>query len=117
MTLQHHLVAVERPRPELHVALLLVAVKRPRPELHVALLLVAVERPRPELHVALLLVEREVSNVDRTGTFVDGRWNPQHVAVTSAQLPVTSRLLALSSILSTVTSINPHSSDDIRDVI
>jgi len=43
--------------------------------------LVPVERPRAELHLALLLVEREVLHVDRTRALVDGRRNPQHLAV------------------------------------
>ena len=41
--------------------------------------LITSERPRAELHVAFLLIERKVSNVDRTGTFIDGWGNPQHV--------------------------------------
>jgi len=43
--------------------------------------LISVECPRAELHRALLLVEREVRDVDRTRTLVDGWRDPQHVAV------------------------------------
>ena len=43
--------------------------------------LVAIERPRAEFHDAGLLIEREVRDVDRAGALVDGRWDPEHLAV------------------------------------
>ena len=39
---------------------------------------VAVVGPRSDLQGAQLLVEREELNVDRTETFVDGRWLPEN---------------------------------------